>query len=190
MGRRRHRANDIEWRFASYVEGLVSVIGHQLSTHIFSSPFARRTALDRPCFGLPASAAPTGWRGRTISRPMSPRPAATLEQTPSTTQKTTGLPLFEIRRRQILCTANRQLIAVVIYPLAESRCGRSHRQISFSLFNHLRLAKADTFSAAVILDELNSSDLKRAANCCFIGECNWNFPVNDLGPTDRSHPYL
>ena len=29
MGRRRHRAKDIESRFASYVEGLVSVIGHQ-----------------------------------------------------------------------------------------------------------------------------------------------------------------
>src|SRR5271167_2369564 len=29
MGRRRHRAKDIESRFASYVEGLVSVLGHQ-----------------------------------------------------------------------------------------------------------------------------------------------------------------
>jgi SRSO17 transposase len=29
MGRRRHRAKDIESRFASYVEGLVSAIGHQ-----------------------------------------------------------------------------------------------------------------------------------------------------------------
>jgi hypothetical protein len=54
----------------------------------------------------------------------------------------------------------------------------------------LRLPKADTLSAAVVLDELNSSDLKRAANGGFIRKCNWNFTVNDLGPADRSDPYL
>jgi hypothetical protein len=32
---------------------------------------------------------------------------------------------------------------------------------SFAFFYRLRLPKADTFSPAVIFDELNSSDLKR-----------------------------
>jgi hypothetical protein len=60
----------------------------------------------------------------------------------------------------------------------------------FAVSYRLRLPKSDTLSTAVILDELNSSDFKSPANGRFIRECNWYFPVNDLGPSDRSNPYL
>jgi hypothetical protein len=59
---------------------------------------------------------------------------------------------------------------------------------SFVIIYRLLSLEADTFTPAVILNKLNSSYLKRAANSRLIRECNWNFPVNNFGPADSSHP--
>jgi hypothetical protein len=62
--------------------------------------------------------------------------------------------------------------------------------VSFAFFCCLRLTEADTFSTAIIINELNASELKRAANGRFICKCNWNFSSDDLGPANRSDSNL
>jgi hypothetical protein len=57
-------------------------------------------------------------------------------------------------------------------------------------FLYLSFSKADTCSATVILDKLNSGDLERTANSRLIRKRNWNFSIHDLGSADGSYPYL
>jgi hypothetical protein len=53
-----------------------------------------------------------------------------------------------------------------------------------------RLAKSDAFASAVLFDELDASSFKSMPYRRFVRERNWNFPINNLDPTDRCDPYF
>jgi hypothetical protein len=48
-----------------------------------------------------------------------------------------------------------------------------------------RFSKSDAFASAVLIDEINARSFKSTPYRSFVGERNWDFPVNDLDPTDR-----
>jgi hypothetical protein len=52
------------------------------------------------------------------------------------------------------------------------------------LLESLGHAKSDALSATIILDEFNASSFQRLAQCGFVRERYWDFPINDLRPTD------
>jgi hypothetical protein len=51
-------------------------------------------------------------------------------------------------------------------------------------------AKSDAFSATIVLDELYASSFKRSAQRGFVSGRYWDFPVNDLHPTDSCYTDL
>jgi hypothetical protein len=54
-----------------------------------------------------------------------------------------------------------------------------------------RLAKSDTFAAGpALFDEFNAGSFKITSYRRFVGERNWNFPVNDLDSADGCDPNL
>jgi hypothetical protein len=48
-----------------------------------------------------------------------------------------------------------------------------------------RLKESNTLTGPVLVGEFNARSFKSLSNCCFIGERNGDFPLNDLDPTDR-----
>jgi hypothetical protein len=64
-------------------------------------------------------------------------------------------------------------------------CASPSRRSSF--LGSLRRAKSDAFSATIILDELYASSFKRSAQRGFVSGRYWDFPVNDLHPTDSCY---
>ena len=66
-------------------------------------------------------------------------------------------------------------------------CGAEGLLLLF-LFVSLRLAKSNAFSAAIIVDDFNAGGLQRSAQRGFIREGCWDFPIDDLDPTDSRYP--
>ena len=54
----------------------------------------------------------------------------------------------------------------------------------------LRLPKADAFTPAIIFNEFNSSGFECSTNSSFIGQCNGDLSVNDLGATNCCYTNL
>jgi hypothetical protein len=67
---------------------------------------------------------------------------------------------------------------------AESRCGSSF------LLQPLGLAKSNSFSAAIILDEFNASSFQCSAQRGFVSKRYWDLPINNLRPTNSCHAHL
>jgi len=50
-----------------------------------------------------------------------------------------------------------------------------------------RPTKAHARSAAILVNELDAGSFQRSAQSGFISERNWDFPINDLNPTDSCY---